>query len=175
LETIVTDLINRREFLSTFVGGIAATSKPRLTCDKALSQGSPSATQTTTRLSIAEYAPYRSALAEIVQQRLDLYKALGCGALRLGVGWWDLETSEGHWRELPVLGYFDRANANGFRFRLEVGTVAAPPRGISMRIRTRKSGTSRMSSAKPILLRGIRAFIPYCRKKQTRSLPIWRV
>jgi Beta-galactosidase len=121
-------MMNRREFLSTtLAGGIAAISKPRLASGKVLNHRQPDAVSTTTRLSIAEYAPYRSAPPEIAQQRLDLYKALGCGALRLGVGWWDLETSEGHWRELPVLGYFDRAKANGFRFRLEVGTVGAPP------------------------------------------------
>lgn len=120
--------MNRRKFLSTtIVGGIAAVSKPPLASEVVLRRAPSGAVPTTTRLSLAEYAPYRSAPAEIVQKRLDLYKELGCGSLRLGAGWWDLETSQGHWRELPILGYFDRAKTNGFRFRLEIGTVGAPP------------------------------------------------
>lgn len=119
--------MNRRVFLSaTIFGGIGAVSRPLSASDSVPGHDPGRGAATTTRLSIAEYAPYRRAPAETVQKRFDLYKDLGCGTLRVGVGWWDLETSEGYWRELPVLSYFDRAKVNGFRFKLEVGTVGAP-------------------------------------------------
>jgi Beta-galactosidase len=120
--------MNRRQFLRrTIAGGLAGIAKASSAADGVLGHSPSGAAATTTRLSIAEYAPYRSGPAEIVQKRLDLYKELGCGSLRLGAGWWDLETSEGHWRELPILRYLDQAKTNGFRFKLEIGTVGAPP------------------------------------------------
>ena len=80
------------------------------------------------RLSIAEPAKFQMQPAQAIQRRFDLYKRIGIGTLRVSVGWWDQETGEGAWQDASSLRYLKLAVRNGFRFKMQVGTISAPPR-----------------------------------------------
>ena len=79
------------------------------------------------RLSIAEPSKFVAQSPETRQLRFDLYKKIGIGTLRVSVGWWDQETADGVWRSPSHLQYLKQAIKNGFRFKMQVGTISMPP------------------------------------------------
>ena len=97
---------------------MAAIARPSLAAGGALNP----------RLSIAEPHNFITQSADKIQRRFDLYKQIGIGTLRVSVGWWDQETADGVWRGASHLPYLKQAAQNGFRFKMQVGTISAPPR-----------------------------------------------
>lgn len=78
------------------------------------------------RLSMADAANFILQPVGKIQHRFDMYKRIGIGTLRVGVGWWNQEFSDG-WRGTSRLPYFKLAAQNGFRLKMQVGTISAPP------------------------------------------------
>ena len=67
--------------------------------------------------------------AAMVKRRFDLYTSMGCGGLRVGMGWREFEKREGVW-ERPdprYLEYFRLAKEDGFRMKVQLGVVSAVP------------------------------------------------
>lgn len=79
------------------------------------------------RLSIADPKNFILQPAAMIQRRFDLYKQIGIGTLRVSVGWWDQEFGDNGWRGTTRLPYFKLAVQNGFRLKMQVGTISAPP------------------------------------------------
>ena len=110
--------MDRRRFLASAALGAAGLSTRAL----------PNLPATTPRLSIADYAPYLHQPTEKIQKRFDLYRQIGVGTVRAGVDWRVLERSNGNWQVPPFLrSYLTHAITSGFRLKLTVGTVGAPP------------------------------------------------
>lgn len=64
---------------------------------------------------------------EVVRKRMDFYKELGVEMLRLESPWSLLETQEGVWDGAQYRPYFDEVKNSGFRIKMIVGTIMAPP------------------------------------------------
>ncbi len=65
---------------------------------------------------------------ENVQRRFDLYRQLGFGTLRASIAWRHLEVSQGVWSGEPALQpHLARAVSDGFRLKIAVETLGAPP------------------------------------------------
>jgi hypothetical protein len=113
--------VNRREFLSGAAGCFAALWRRA-------ARAATRSPATTPRLSIGEHWPYVSQPAQKIQWRFDLYRQIGFGTLRSGIEWRQLEMAEGSWRDPPFLtNYLKQAIDNGFRLKLTIGTLGAPP------------------------------------------------
>jgi beta-galactosidase GanA len=65
---------------------------------------------------------------DAVQRRFDIYKGLGFGTLRTSIAWRHQALTEGDWSGAATLQpYLARAIANGFRLKMSVETLGAPP------------------------------------------------
>jgi Beta-galactosidase len=120
--------VNRRRFLfaaGTGITALATGARPLLA--RAARAVAPSGA-TSVHLSLAEHSPYRDDPVAKVQRRFALYRQLGFGILRTGIGWGGLERSEGNWEASPALKhYFAQAISQGFRLKLGAATLNAPP------------------------------------------------
>jgi len=88
----------------------------------------PLANGTSARLCMAEDLRFFQGPAEHVQRRFDYYRQLGFGTLRANVGWRHLEVAQGDWSGQPALQrHLDLAVRNGFRLKIAVETIGAPP------------------------------------------------
>jgi hypothetical protein len=64
---------------------------------------------------------------EDIYKRFDFYKQIGTNVLRVEVSWRDFETVDGSWVEPKVLNYITIAEKYGFRIKLILGVMMAPP------------------------------------------------
>jgi hypothetical protein len=79
-------------------------------------------------LSMAEIRYGERDSADLVQRRFELYRALGCGGLRTGLGWRELERREGEWRvDGHLATYYALAAKAGFRLKCQIGPVSSVP------------------------------------------------
>lgn len=62
-----------------------------------------------------------------IARRFDLYRKMGVGVLRVEVDWRSLETAEGHWDPSYIRSYLELARRHGFRIKLILGVLMAPP------------------------------------------------
>ena len=77
---------------------------------------------------MSEFGRFRTEPLSKVERRFAIYKQLGFGLLRTGIGWWGLERAEGQWNEPAALTrYFAAAIRNGFRLKLGAVALNAPP------------------------------------------------
>lgn len=65
---------------------------------------------------------------EKVRKRFDIYKSVGCDMLRVEIDWRSLEREEGKWEYEPICRYLKLAKEYGFRIKLIVGVMMAPPK-----------------------------------------------
>jgi len=80
------------------------------------------------RLCMVEDVNYLKDPAEILQRRFDLYRQLGFGTLRTSIAWRRVEVAEGDWSGSAYLqAYLERAIGSGFRLKMAVETLGAPP------------------------------------------------
>lgn len=79
------------------------------------------------RLSIADPQSFVLQPASMIQRRFDMYKQIGVGTLRVGLGWWGQEFGDGNWAASNRLPYFRLAVQNGFRLKMQIGTLSATP------------------------------------------------
>jgi len=80
------------------------------------------------RLCMVEDVNFLKDPGETVQRRFDLYKQLGFGTLRTSIAWRREELAPGDWTGAPAFqAYLGRVIANGFRLKLAVETLGAPP------------------------------------------------
>ncbi|MHB0997655.1 MAG: beta-galactosidase [Armatimonadota bacterium] len=64
---------------------------------------------------------------ENIRKRFELYKANGVDMIRMEVDWAVLEQQEGNWQPGKVCEYLKLAKEYGFRIKLIVGVMMAPP------------------------------------------------
>ena len=113
--TLGTGALTRRGLLT---GGAAAAALPGVARASAVAMNP--------RLSIADPVSFMVQPAAMIQRRFDMYKQIGIGTLRVGVGWWSLEFGDGVWKPTDRMPYFKLAARNGFRLKMGVGTISGP-------------------------------------------------
>jgi Beta-galactosidase len=114
--------MNRRRFLVAASTSLLAGSPMLLRASRAAA-----APATSARLAIADGFPEQPSAT--LQRRFELYRQLGFGVLRGGIGWWGLERSAGDWSE-PTADkqrFFALAISSGFRLMFTTGALDAPP------------------------------------------------
>jgi hypothetical protein len=115
----------RRRFLVAMGAGLASLAgSTRSFLGRATRAATPA---TSIHLAIAEGISDQS--PEKLQRRFDLYRQLGFGVLRAGLGWWAFERSAGNWSEpAPEKQQFiAQAISGGFRLMFTAGVLDAPP------------------------------------------------
>ena len=113
--TLGTGALTRRGLLA---GGIVAAALPGV--------ARASAGAMNPRLSIADASSFILQSSAMIQRRFDLYKQIGIGTLRVSVGWWGQEFGDGVWKPSDHMPYLKLAAQNGFRLKMQVGTISAP-------------------------------------------------
>lgn len=63
-----------------------------------------------------------------IRERFDLYKSVGVDMLRVEFDWRSQEQTEGKWDSTRIARYLKLAKEYGFRIKLIVGVIMAPPR-----------------------------------------------
>jgi hypothetical protein len=89
--------------------------------------GSTSAAVPKTHCCITDPQKYYFDDGEKIRKRFDLYKSIGVDTIRMEVDWAVLEQSEGNWDPGKVCEYLKIAKAYGFRIKLIMGVMMAPP------------------------------------------------
>ena len=79
------------------------------------------------RCCISESAPYRAADATLSRKRFDLYHKLGVNIIRTELVWREMEPRAGEWLDEYHLNHIKLAQQAGFRLKMNVCTLSAPP------------------------------------------------
>jgi hypothetical protein len=118
-------MLTRRSALRTAGALFAGTAPPGRAAQPARAEPPAGPRQ---RLCMAEDAAFLRDPPAIIARRFDLYRAFGFGTLRAAIAWRRVEKSPGDWTGAAYLEpYFAQAIAAGFRLKLGVETLGAPP------------------------------------------------
>jgi len=82
---------------------------------------------TPARCCISESAPYRAADATLSRKRFDLYHKLSVNIIRTELVWREMEPRAGEWLDEYHLNHIKLAQQAGFRLKMNVCTISAPP------------------------------------------------
>ena len=79
------------------------------------------------RCCVTDPQSWYSDTEEHIRKRFDIYKANGVEMVRVEIAWALAEPEEGQWRSYEVCRYLKIAKEQGFRIKLIMGTMMAPP------------------------------------------------